>query len=114
MKKFNIDLDYKRPEPKTEEDKKNFKTNPELTQDYIAYAVNLSYKDGLEGQLRRVYGRIQRKLDTALDENKPEVELEESELDFLDKAISNSKFPVNIAKYVLVLEAELDRVKRVE
>jgi hypothetical protein len=114
MKTLNVSLDYKRPEPKTEEDKKAWKSDAELTQDYIAYAVTQTYKDGLEGQLRRLYGRIQRKLDACLDENKPGMELEEAELDFLDKAFSTAKFPVSIAKYVLVLEAELDRVKRTE
>ena len=102
---MQINLDYKRPEPKKGEEQI---TNSELTVDYINYSVRTFYKDGLDSQWRRIWGRIQRKLDEALDTKVGEVNFEQAELDFLKKAVKEVKVPSELAKYFVVLEDELE------
>lgn len=111
MKKVTIDLDYKRTPPTQEQLDRGDKvlSSPELTYDYVSYAINNTYKDGLEGSLRRVWGRVQRKFDAAIDQKTGFVELEEAEWDLVNKAFASVKFHPGIAKFVMVLEEELER-----
>lgn len=93
--KFNLNIDYKRPD-----DDKSI-SNSQLTLDYINFAVNMKFKDGLEGQKKRIWGRLQRKLDEAQDI----VELESAEVDFIKDAFSEDlKVPPGLAKYFIILE----------
>lgn len=102
--KLQIDLDYRRPADMAEA-----KPNSEITENYIGAAVQSAYPQGLEGQLRRIYGRLQRKLDSAIEQEESAIELEEAEKDFLRKVIDKCTIPANVAKYFLVLEEEIER-----
>ena len=104
--KFSINLDYKVAKKDVSET-----SNREFTSSYISFAVRSFYKDGLDNQFRRIWARIQRKLDSVLDENKNEVELEQAEVDFIKTAVKSAKFPSDTAKYVVVLEDALDDMK---
>jgi hypothetical protein len=104
--KLRIDLPYNRPAPKNGEDRVS---DVELTDDYIGYAVNNVHKDGLEGQMRRIYGRIQRKIEEAIKSGAGEIELEQAEKDFLRKAFKDCKVPSGISKFFVVLEDEIER-----
>ena len=84
-------------------------SNIELTANYIQFAVDSKYKDGLNGQIRRMYGRIQRKLDEAIEKETKKIELEDGEFEFLQDAVRDSKFPTGLAKFVAVLEDELNK-----
>lgn len=106
MKTLALKLDYNLPEGNKE--------LPEaLTVDYLISAVNMKYRDGLEGQLRRVFGRIQRKCDEALDKKYDALELEDSEFDLIHDCFDEAKFPPVLAKFINVLEAELERAGKV-
>ena len=76
----------------------------DLTMNYLRFAVEKKYKEGLEGQLRRVWGRIERKFEAAIENKTYKVELEEAEKDFIKKAHSEANYPVNITKYVNIFE----------
>lgn len=99
---MKINLDYKR----SEEAIKAI-TNSGLTLNYIEYAVESAHKNGLSGSQRRIYGRIQRKIDRAIEDEQDSVELEQAEKDFLRDAFRSSNFPANAAKYVVILEEEI-------
>ena len=115
MKILNLSVEYKRPEPKTEAERKQFLPDAELSVDYINYACNKKYAEGLEGQLRRQFGRIQRKLDSAIDTKVNTVELEESEYDFIKKLFADDvKFPVYSIKYVNMLEDTIEEMSKVK
>lgn len=109
MKILHLDLPYKLPADSKEDIN-------ELTATYVQSAINLKYPQGLEGQVRRLWGRVQRKIDSALEEKKNEVELEDSEFDFIKKAVLDEtiKFPAHIAKYINVLEEELEKLAKTE
>lgn len=102
MKTFDFNVNYN--VPKAEQDE-NF-SNVNLTNNYIQYAVKQKYAEGLQGQLRRVWGRIQRKMDAARDDEKnTAAELEASEVDFLKGLFNDEvRFPALASKYVMVLE----------
>lgn len=100
---MNININYDR---KSSEDKEV--SNQELTYGYVTYATNTKYKDGLEGQKRRIWGRIQRKFDEAVDKDKSSLELETAEIDFIKDVFKDAKFPPQIAKFVVLLEDEVD------
>ena len=102
-----INIDYKQPISKQGELRLS---NSEITQNYIQYAVLQTYKDGLEGQLRRILGRIQRKLDEAIENKKDEIELEQAEIDFIKKSFKDIKTPVELSKYFVLLEDEVEKL----
>lgn len=102
---MNLELDYKRTD-----DMKVAVNDASLTVNYIEYAVEGAYKAGLSNSQRRIYSRIQRKLDAAIESNTKEVELEAAEKDFLRDAFKTATFPSAAAKYVVVLEEEIDKL----
>lgn len=106
-KVFTINLPYQTEAEKVKSDTKL--SNSELTLDYLTYAVNQKYPNGLEGQLRRIWGRIQRTLDQAIEANDDGVVLETAEKEFILKAFKDVKFPAKIAKFVIMLEDEIDK-----
>lgn len=102
MKTLALKLNYDLPE--------GTKDLPEnLTCDYLISAVNMKYREGLEGQLRRVFGRIQRKCDEALEKHYDVLELEDSEFDLIKDCFEDAKFPPVLAKYINVLEDEIEK-----
>lgn len=104
---MNINLDYK---VKVSDPSQPQTSNQELTFDYINYAVNQKHKDGLDGALRRIWGRIQRKFDTAVDGKAESIELEQGEKDFIKKCFDSAKYPPMLAKYVDILEDEIAKM----
>lgn len=110
---LKIDIDYKLPPRKENEQDRT--EGAELTANYIEAAVTSSHPQGLEGQQRRIWGRIQRKIDSGIENKSESIELEQAESDFLRKAFENCKVPVAIAKYFVVLEDLIEEVtKRVQ
>lgn len=108
MTKLNLNIDYKVPAKEKVED-----FSPvSLTVNYILFAVKQKYPEGLQGQLRRVWGRINRKLDAASEENAvTEIELEASEVDFIKGVFTESvKFPAAASKYVMELEDVISKL----
>lgn len=83
-------------------------SNSELTLNYVGFAVSQTYKDGLDGQLRRIWGRIQRKFDEAIEAKTDVIELEEAEKDFILKSFKDVKFPSGLAKFIVILEEEIN------
>lgn len=104
--KLKLDLDYKR----LEEEKKKT-SNIALTEDYINYSIIQAYKEGIDGQLKRIVARLQRKLEDAVLNNTPEIEIEEAELDIIKKSFEKVKTPVQLIKYWIILEDEIDSLK---
>ena len=105
MKTLNIDIDYRQ----KKSGKEGELSNAELTVDYITFAVNKKYKDGLNGQIRRMYGRIQEKLDKGVESPKKGIELEDGEWDFIKEAVKDATFPSGLSKYISKLEDELEK-----
>lgn len=87
----------------------NWLSDREMTVDYITFATNQAFPEGLDGQKRRVFGRIDRKLQNALKEQLDEIELEEAEKDFLKEVFlrKDPKFRADLARFVIILEDEI-------
>jgi hypothetical protein len=102
MKILKLKLEYNLP-------KGNSELPEVLTCDYLISSINMKYKDGLEGQLRRVFGRIQRKCDEAIDKKYDVLELEDSEFDLIQDCFEDAKFPPILSKYINILEDEIER-----
>lgn len=119
MPMLRLNLEYKRDElTQAQKDQliaqgQKILTDSDLTVDYIGFAVNSVYPGGFDsGGQRRTYGRLQRKLDAALDAKVDEVEITPDELDFLKKIFnSNPKFSPGLSKYVMVLEDHIADLK---
>lgn len=105
LKTLDFNIDYNR----NEEDVKKL-ANVNLTHDYISYAIEKHFKDGLEGQMRRIVARLQRKLDDALDTKPHKAKLEQAEIDIIKKAFEKVLVPTNIVKYFVVLEEIVDNL----
>lgn len=110
MLKLKINLNYKQPEPKNEQERKEFLSPRELTSSYINYAANKKFPDGLKGVNLRAFARIQNKLDSALLDKEDFIELETAEVDFLKEILKGDdvQFPPAVSKYVVILLDEFD------
>jgi hypothetical protein len=106
---MNINLNYKRTEQQKNEDKMS---DSELTAHYLDLAASTAYREGLGGQQLRIFGRIQRKVDAAIEQGEDEVTLEEAEKDFLRKTFEKCKVPAAISKFFMVLEDEVEGLKK--
>ncbi len=105
MKMLALKLNYELP-------KDNKELSETLTVDYLISAVNMKYREGMEGQLRRVFGRLQRKCDEALEKHFDVLELEDSEFDLIQDCFEEAKFPAVLSKFINVLEAEIERAAK--
>lgn len=78
----------------------------DLTLNYIQSSIRMKYEKGLENQFRRINNRIISKIDEAIESKTYEIELEESEKDFIKKSFETSVFPVEMTKYICIFEDE--------
>ena len=79
-------------------------TSQEVSSNYIIFAMNNKNPQGLEGQARRIFGRLQAKLDEAIENKSECLELETSEFELIKKNIEEAKFPVQFSQNLLMLE----------
>lgn len=98
---LTVKLDYKRPPVRPGE---NRLSDIETTANYMDAAVSSAFPEGLEEQMRRIYGRIQRKVDEASEKELETITLEEAEKDLLRKALDKCKIPASFSKYFVVFE----------
>lgn len=112
MSKLKINIDYKRKDPVTEEEKKAFLPDAELTLSYIQYGARKKYPDGIKGTELKVFSRIQNKVEDAIDEKNSSVEFEKAEVDFLKSIFykDDIAYPTDIAKYIVRLLDEMDKL----
>lgn len=109
MSTLKLDLDYQFHAATNGEKRLS---NREATVNYLEGAVISAHPQGLEGQQRRIWGRIQRALDRAVDSDANEIEIEQAGLDFLKKAFKECKINPSLSKYFVVLEDEVDRAAK--
>jgi len=107
MIKLKLNLDYKLNPPDGK--KVTDKDNAEVSKGYIEYAVSAFHREGLDSQFRRVYAKIQQKIDSAIEDEKYEIDLDQGEFNLIKLAFDSDKvkFQASLAKYVLVLEDEI-------
>jgi hypothetical protein len=99
---------------KEKEAEKGSVSNSERTVNIINSIVTVAFEKGFEsGGEKRTYGRLQTKLDNALEDGKDTVVIEEADKDLLEKAIKlgSHKLPASWAKYTNLLEDEMERLK---
>lgn len=101
MSKLNLDYKIKLNE---EELKNKDEVYANITASYLASCVTSKYEKGLEGQKRRTWGRIQRKIDEAIETKTYTLTLESAEQDFIEECFKDAKFPVHLAKHTLTFE----------
>lgn len=104
-KKLNLAIDYKH--AKTDKDNT---PNEEITANYLRYFVNQKYPQGLQGQMMRIFGRLQVKLDDALEDGKKSITLDAAEVDFVKKIFKDEedlKFPAGESKYFVKFMDEI-------
>lgn len=104
--KFNLNLDYKR-----KDEAKEKMSDAEITADYLEFAVRNVYEKGLEGQKRRIFGRLQRKMDAAIESKEYVIDIEQAEFDLIKKAFNEATFDGALSKYVNVLDDYLESLK---
>lgn len=108
MKKFDICVDYKlnktNAEGKEYTDVEIAKGNAELTNNYVETAVLMAHRDGLDSQYRRIWVKIQSKMQAAMNTGEYVVEFEDGEFSFIKSAVTEAKFSPTIASYVVALE----------
>ncbi len=107
---LKIDIDYKLPPKKEGETDRT--EGAQLTENYLESAVTSAHPQGLEGQQRRIWGRIQRKIDEAIEKETGEIVLEREEWSFLRKAFESCKAPAAIAKYFVILEDMIEEAEK--
>lgn len=79
-----------------------------LTGDYINHVVTQKHKDGLGRRDRKLFGRIQDKLDEAIDANAESIVLEKAEADFLKEAFKDAKTVPALSRSIALLEDAIE------
>lgn len=129
MSMLNLNLDYNFAKPKEPlscpkckfefEGHPEQPTNVQLTLNYLRAAVAIVHSQGLNGQQRRIWGRIDRSLDSAEESKSTNIEVEKAGIDFLKSVFSSDEdsgkrhaliFDSRFAKYFVILEDEIDRL----
>lgn len=103
---LNIDIDYKVELPvKMAHTEKGggVPSYPEMTDNFIRHSVMFSFKT-LNGQKRRIWARIQRKLQEALKGDNFVINLEREEVEFLKDSMARSECPPEVSMYYTILE----------
>ena len=108
---FKINIDYKRKEPTSEEEKAVYLSNSDLTKDYIVFAARQKYPKGADNLKLRNFARIQRKIDDAIFDKKNSINIENAEIEFLKDIFKDNTFPTEIAKYIVILMDEIENLK---
>jgi hypothetical protein len=104
-RKINLDVDYKIPAHSNA----NQESDPiKISAGYIHHAVMSTHPQGLEGQMRRIFGRLQRKMDQAIETKQGEIELEEAEADLLRKSFETCLVPAEISRTFIDLESAIE------
>lgn len=104
-KALNVKLDYYKGKRKSEDPKEQ-----SLTANYIQFAVDSKHKDGLKLRDRKIYSRIQDKLDEAVEQDLSIVVFEQAEIDFLKDAFKDSKFPAILSRQTVMLETAIEQL----
>lgn len=117
-------VDFKIEEKKDDKGNVTTKTNAESMLDVLTFAVNDKFSEKkhtqqgeqnistLSGSQGRMWGRIQRKFDDAIDKKGTSVDLETAEIDFLKTAIQGAKFPVNWFRWTVLIEDALEEKEK--
>lgn len=93
------------------------KSSQELVLDILHFAVNdTNTKDNgqkgkestLTGTQGRMWGRIQRKFDDAIEEKAMDVPMESGEVDFLKKSMDGAAFPTAWFRWTSLIQDELE------
>lgn len=102
MIKIKVNLPYKKPDETDARD---------LTLALLTIGASSKYKKELDGQKRRIFGRIQRFLDEAIEKQADFIEVETAEFEFIKKLLGDDvSYPAIEAQNVLLLEDEIERV----
>ena len=114
MIKLKLNIPYNRPIPKS--DSENILSDSELTVNYLNFAVEKKYPNGLKGIVLRTFARIQNKMDTAILDQQDYIELDATEFDLLKESIKNDEleFPAGTSKYVVLLIDEFDEILKAQ
>lgn len=100
---MKLSVEYVQPKPA---DGSQVESNIEITCNLITHAILKQHPEGLDGNgpVRRMFGRLQRKMDAALDAKENVLDLEQGEIDMIAKALTESKFPTGWSRLVMQLE----------
>lgn len=66
----------------------------------------------LSGSQGRMWGRIQRKIENAIDEKLDEITFETGEVDFIKTALDGAKLPITWFKWSILIEEALNEVEK--
>jgi uncharacterized protein YggL (DUF469 family) len=104
MKTLKVKLDY--------HFKGDVKEKPqESTYNFIYMVVSEKNPQGLDGSYRRMFGRISKKLDEAIENDKRSIELEDAEFDLIKNAVREAKIKVQFVQNFILLEDAVEEAE---
>jgi hypothetical protein len=105
---MKLNIDYRRTEAQIAAT-----SNVGLTCDYIEYAITKKYPT-LKGQMLRVFSRLQRKFEDAVEKNLESIELDATEIDMIKESFKDVEAESRLAKYMVILMEEVDKLGKEE
>lgn len=107
---MKLSVDYKKSPAKDGEVKE---ADIETTQNVISFAISKTNPDGFDGNgpLRRMYGRLQRKMEAAVESGANEFDIETAEVEMVLKALRDAHMPIGWSKFVSALEDALHELQ---
>ncbi len=77
---------------------KDAQSDQSIFRNYLGYAINLGYKEGLQSDKRRIWDKIQDKLDVVVEKNEESITLNSYEYLFIKTAFEKAVVPATETK----------------
>lgn len=87
-------------------------TPAETTLAFLMIAVNSKYEKGLDSGYKRIYARMQNKLEEAIEKGSKSIELEQAEYDLLKNAVKEAKVPAQFVSNFVRLEDAIEEAEK--
>lgn len=108
--KLSVDYKHKDLSPEKIAEGKEKEKNIVTTTTIIEVAMAKAHPEGFDGNgpMRRMWGRLLKKFDTAVEADINELDLEDAEVDLIKKALLSAKLPLQWSNMITMLEEALE------
>lgn len=96
------------------EKQKDAASNQTIARNYLTYAINLGYKEGLASDKRRIWDKIQDRMETAIEKNEDYFTVNSYEMVFLRAAFEKALVPATETKNFTVVENAVFNAEDIE
>jgi len=88
------------------------KASQEITFDILTFAVNKKFENGIPAEDRKLWGKVQDKLEIAIEKKGKEIDLTDEEQTFTEECFMACDYPAPWSRDINILEEEVAKPKK--